>query len=152
LYVVNDTHRIGRWLCFFHLLNDTDITCSSGSTRRNQNDKTQPDVMHSSFVLLSEEIRVSCRNTALLNKIDVIRNVERMCYLNNILHQTFLYLPYILKRFYLYDPTIGRTLTVVSTADITNVSKFFSTFFVVPKLTVLRQCSCGIYFPNQPVT
>lgn len=114
--------------------------------RQNQ---IQFTVLLSYFLNKSESVS---EKTVLLNKIDVIKNVKRLCYLNKFLRRKFLYLPYILKRFYLYDLKNGRTLTVVFTADVTNVSKFASTFFVVSNFKVLRQCSCGIYFPNQPVT
>jgi hypothetical protein len=61
-----------------------------------------------------------------------------MCYLNYILRRKFLYLSYILKIFYLYDLMKGKTLTVVSTADITNVSKFAFTFFLVSNFMVFK--------------
>jgi hypothetical protein len=76
-----------------------------------------------------------------------------MFYLNKILRRKFLDSLYTITRFYLYDLKNGIALIVVSTVDDSNVSKFTSTFFfVISNLMVLKQCSCGIYFPNQLVT
>lgn len=60
-----------------------------------------------------------------------------MLYLNKILRRNFLDLLYTITRFYLYDLKSGRALTVVSTTDDSNVSKFTSKFFVISNIMVL---------------
>jgi hypothetical protein len=52
-----------------------------------------------------------------------------MCYLKNILRRKFLELLCINIRFYFYDLKNGNALTVVSTTNVINLSKFEFIFF-----------------------
>ena len=135
----------------FICYNNTDIIYCIGFRGCNQQDKTKRNIIHSSFEILSEVIS-QLPNTIILNTINAIYNDQCVFYLNNILRPNFPDLLYVLTIFYLYDLKNGRASTVIYTADVTNISKFACTFFVISKVMVLRQCLCGVLFPSQSVT